>query len=63
MMKIGDKVTVPAGMNGCNTDLPAIVSYVKTLLGKTRVIVSYLHPDPFGRTSGVYYDYHLKFRF
>lgn len=62
MWKIGDKVTVPAMLNGSGQDLPAIVCFVKKLLGKTRVMVHYLDPDPNGRTSGVYYDFHLKFR-
>ena len=63
MFKNGDKVTVPAMINGCGVDLPAIVSFVKKYLGKTRVIVHYLDPDPHGRTNGTFYDFQLKYRF
>ena len=61
-MKIGDKVFVPSRVNGCGVDLPAVVSFVKKVLGKTRVIVHYLDPDPYGRVTGVFWDYHLKLR-
>ena len=62
MLKIGDKVTVPAMVNGYGVDLPAIVCFVKKILGKTRVLVHYLDPDPHGRTCGTFYDFHLKYR-
>lgn len=62
-MKIGDKVFVPSMVNGCGIDLPAIVCNVKKALGKTRVFVRYVQPDPFGRKGGIYSSCHLRFRF
>ena len=60
-MKAGDRVIVPAEINGYGRDLRAIITEVEAFFGATFVTVIFteLCPEASGRTGGVYHDFQL----
>lgn len=60
-MKIGDRVIVPAEINGYGRDLRAIITEVEEFFGTAFVTVIFTEPCPeaCGRTGGVYHDFQL----
>jgi len=60
-MKTGDRVIVPAEINGYGRDLRAIVTEIEEFFGATFVTVIFTEPYPeaSGRTGGVYHDFQL----
>lgn len=60
-MKTGDRVIVPAEINGYGRDLRAIITEIEKFAGATFVTVIFIEPCPetCGRTGGVYHDFQL----
>ena len=60
-MKTGDKVIVPAEINGYGRDLRAIVTEIEKFAGTIFVTVVFTEPCPeaCGRGGGVYHDFQL----
>ena len=60
-MKTGDRVIVPAEINGYGKDLRAIITEIEEFFGTTFVTVIFTEPCPeaCGRTGGVYHDFQL----
>ena len=60
-MKTGDKVIVPAEINGYGRDLQAMVTEIETFAGTIFVTVVFTEPCPeaYGRKGGVYHDFQL----
>lgn len=59
--KIGERVTVPATVNGYGVDILSEVIMVEKFLGATLVTVRYIEPSEVGfRTGKVCFDFHLK---
>lgn len=56
-MKTGDRVIVPAEINGYGKDLRAIITEIEEFFGATFVTV--IFTEPCGRTGGVYHDFQL----
>lgn len=58
-MKTGDKVIVPAEINGYGRDLRAIVTEIEKFAGAIFVTVIFTEPCPeaCGRGGGVYHDF------
>ena len=56
-MKTGDKVIVPAEINGYGRDLRAIVTEIEKFAGAIFVTVIFTEPCPeaYGRKGGVYH--------
>ena len=60
-MKTGDKVIVPAEINGYGRDLQAMVTEIEKFAGTIFVTVVFTEPCPeaYGRKGGVYHDFQL----
>ena len=60
-MKTGDKVIVPAEINGYGRDLRAIVTEIQNFAVAIIVTVIFTEPCPqaCGRGGGVYHDFQL----
>ena len=60
-MKTGDRVIVPAEINGYGRDLRATITEIEEFFGTTFVTVIFTEPCPeaCGRTGGVYHDFQL----
>ena len=60
-MKTGDRVIVPAEINGYGKDLRAIITEIEEFFGAIFVTVIFTEPCPeaCGRTGGVYHDFQL----
>jgi hypothetical protein len=60
-MKTGDRVIVPAEINGYGKDLRAIITEIEEFFGAIFVTVIFTEPCPeaCGRKGGVYYDFQL----
>lgn len=58
--QIGDKVIVPAAINGFGKDMQAIVCKVENFMGNTLVTVDYLTPDQMGGKGGCFRDFQIK---
>lgn len=60
-MQTGDRVIVPAEINGYGRDLRAIITEIETFAGVMFVTVIFTEPCPeaCGRTGGVYHDFQL----
>lgn len=60
-MKTGDRVIVPAEINGYGRDLRAIITEIEEFFGTTFVTVIFTEPCPeaCGGTGGVYHDFQL----
>ena len=60
-MKTGDKVIVPAEINGYGRDLQAMVTEIEKFAGTIFVTVVFTDPSPvaYGRKGGVYHDFQL----
>lgn len=63
-MKTGDKVIVPAEINGYGRDLRAIVTEIEKFAGAIFVTVIFTEPCPeaCGRGGGVYHEITCPFR-
>ena len=60
-MKTGDKVIVPAEINGYGRDLQAMVTEIEKFAGTIFVTVVFSEqcPEAYGRKGGVYHDFQL----
>lgn len=60
-MKTGDKVIVPAEINGYGRDLQAMVTEIEKFAWTIFVTVVFTEPCPeaYGRKGGVYHDFQL----
>ena len=60
-MKTGDKVIVPAEINGYGRDLQAMVTEIEKFAGTIFVTVVFTEPCPeaYGRKGGVDHDFQL----
>lgn len=60
-MKTGDRVIVPAEINGYGRDLQAMITEIEEFTGATFVTVIFTEPCPeaYGIAGGVYHDFQL----
>lgn len=55
-MKKGDKVIVPAIVNGYGIDITGFVTEIEIVMGRKLITVSYLNSDPAGRLGGCFFE-------
>jgi len=55
-MKKGDKVIIPAMVNGYGQDIPGVITEIEIVMSRKLITVSYLNPDPAGWTGGCFFE-------
>jgi hypothetical protein len=58
-IKEGNKVMIPAFVDGFGEDRSGRVTEVETFMGRTLVTVRYDKPDPNGRMGNVVYEHQV----